>query len=90
MIGFNDLQQLIADSFLNGDTNIAGIIMFIIALAAIFCLIRNLSVGLVLSLPVSFLFSQLGVISGDVMILMIIVAVIGLSLTASNVFARKG
>lgn len=84
MLGIQDIQDLLADGFLDGNMAIAGIIMYALALIAIFALSRNIFHTLLISLPVTLVFSMLGVLSSDLMILMIIVTVLGLAYTARN------
>lgn len=93
MIGLADIQKIIADSFLNGDTTIAGIIMFSTVLAVLFMLFnRNVFIALILALPVTLIFSMMGVLSSDMTILLIIITVLGLAISGTTVFTggKKG
>lgn len=75
---------MIADGFCNGDTTIAGLIMFICVLALIFVLTRNVFHSLLLGLPVIFIFTAFGVLSTDMTVLLVIIAVLGLAMTARD------
>lgn len=91
MIGLADLQRIIADGFLNGDMMIAGLIMFSTVLAILFIIFKaNVFTALLMSLPVTLIFSLMGVLSGDMTILMIIVAVLGLAINTTSIFEGKG
>lgn len=91
MIGLADLQRIIADGFLNGDMMIAGLIMFSTVLAILFIIFKaNVFTALLMSLPVTLVFSLMGVLSGDMTILMIIVAVLGLAINTTSIFEGKG
>lgn len=80
MITLNDLQDLIGNTFFDGNTAVGGIIIYIMALAVIFVLSkRNITTALVLGLPMTLVFSTLGILSSDVMILLILVTVLGLA-----------
>ncbi len=84
MLDLNDFLDILAISFLDGDVAIAGILIYIAALIVIFALSRNVMNTLLISLPVTLVFSMLGILSTDVMLLMIIVTVLGLAYTARN------
>lgn len=86
MISMNDIQDLIASGFFDGSTEIAGMIMYAGALIVIFSLSRKLTQTLLISLPVTLIFSMLGVLSSDLMILLIIITVLGLAFTTRNVW----
>ena len=87
MIDLNDLQDLIGSSFFDGDSAIGGIVIYIAVLAAILVLSKkNLNMALILSLPITLIFTSLGVLSSDVSMLMIIVVVMGLAYRMRDVW----
>lgn len=86
MLSFTDIQELVSTGFFDGDMQIAGIVMYILVLVAIFALSRKTTQTLIISLPVTLVFSILGILSTDVMILLIIVTVLGLAATAQKVW----
>lgn len=86
MLSFTDIQELVSTGFFDGDLQIAGIVMYILVLVAIFALSRKTTQTLIISLPVTLVFSILGILSTDVMILLIIVTVLGLAATAQKVW----
>lgn len=90
MIGLADLQRILADSFLNGDMTIAGLIMFSMVLAVLFIIFKgNVFTALLMALPVTLIFSLMGVLSGDMTILMIIITVLGLAINTTSIFDGK-
>lgn len=86
MLSFTDIQELVSTGFFDGDMQIAGIVMYILVLVAIFALSRKTTQTLIISLPVTLVFSILGILSTDVMVLLIIVTVLGLAATAQKVW----
>jgi len=80
MISLNDLQDLIGISFFDGSSQIGGIVIYIAVLAVMLVLSKkNINTALILSLPVTLVFTTLGILSSDVSILLIIVTVLGLA-----------
>ena len=53
MLSIYDLQDLISISFFGGDMNIAGMVMYVVVLMAVFALTRKTTQTLVLSIPVT-------------------------------------
>lgn len=86
MLSLFDVQDLISTSFFDGDMQIAGMCMYILVLIAVFALSRKTTQTMILAIPVTLVFSVLGVLSTDMMVLLIIMAVLGLAYTARNVW----
>ena len=86
MLSIFDIQELVSTGFFDGNMQIAGIVMYILVLVAIFALTRKTTQTLILALPVTLVFSVIGVLSTDLMILLIIVSVLGLAATAQKVW----
>lgn len=86
MLSLYDIQDLVSTSFFDGDTQIAGMCMYILVLVAIFALSRKTTQTLIIAIPVTLVFSALGVLSIDLMVLLIIMTVLGLAFTARNVW----
>lgn len=85
MITLTDIQFMLGEDFFNGDMTLAGLGLFAIALILIFTLTRNIFQSLVIGLVFTGIFSYMGILSSDMMILLIIVIVLGLAMTAKNV-----
>lgn len=88
MLSLNEIQDLLADSFFNGSAEIAGLVMFstVLLLLAAFTAKKNLLMFFLITLPVILIFSTLGVLSQNMTVLMLLIAVIGLAMTARRVF----
>lgn len=90
MIGLVDIQNIIADSFFNGDLTIAGLVMFSTVLAVLFVIFKgNVFTALLMALPVTLIFSLMGVLSTDMTILLIIITVLGLAINTTSIFEGK-
>jgi hypothetical protein len=56
-------------------------------LGLLFALVKNLTATLIVSLPITLVFSSMGLISGDMMILIIIITVLGLAMVSRGVLS---
>ena len=90
MITLNDIQTMLGDSFFNGDLTLAGLALFGILIILIFALTKNVFQSLVIGLIGTAIFSYMGILTSDMMILLIIVIVLGLAMTARGVVGNKG
>lgn len=88
MLSLNEIQDLLADSFFSGSAEIAGLVMFsaVLLLLAAFTAKKNLLMFFLITLPVILIFSTMGVLSQNMTVLMLLIAVIGLAMTARRVF----
>lgn len=68
---------------------IAGIVMFAAVLLLLSVLLRDKFTVLVVSLPVTLIFTILGILPGDMTILLILVAVLGLAYAGRDAFSRR-
>ena len=87
MLDLSDITQILANSFFSGNTDIAGMVIFTITLAIVFIFVKRAFAALVISLPLAFIFSALGIVSQELMILMVIVAVLGLAFTSRKIWS---
>lgn len=87
-LGLDDVNSILADVFFNGDTTIMGLVLYTIVLAILFGMKKNVFQSLLLSLPMTLAFAFLGILSTDLTILLIIVTVLGLSITSTRAFNR--
>lgn len=72
----------------NGDTAIAGLMMFFFVMVIVFTITKNVFHSLILGLPLILVFSGMGILGGDMTIILIIVVVLGLAITARNTMSR--
>lgn len=89
MITFSTIQEILAETFFDNDLQIAGIMMYIIFLTIAFYVTKNLVAVMVVSIPLTLVFASMNILSGDLLIVMIIVIVIGLAITAGRTIAGR-
>lgn len=84
MITLSDIQYMLGDTFFNGDMTLAGLGLFAFGMILVFVLTKNVFQSLVIGLVFTAIFSYMGVLTADMMILLIVVIVLGLAMTARN------
>lgn len=82
MLQLSQVQTIVADTVFNGDVTIAGLTMFFMVMAMVFAISRNMFHSLLLGLPLILIFSALGILGGDMTIILIIIIVLGLGMSA--------
>ena len=87
MLDLANITQIVADNFTGGNTEIAGMLIFTVCLAIVFVFVKSVFAALVISLPMSFIFSTLGIVSQELMILLVIVAVLGMAVSSRKVWS---
>lgn len=88
MITLTDIQYMLGDTFFNGDMSLAGLGLFAFALILVFVLTKNIFQSLVIGLVFTGIFSFMGIVTSDMMILLIIVIVLGLAMTARTAVSK--
>lgn len=85
------LQSLLGDSLFGGNTEIAGLLMYGALLAAIFALAgrKNLIVSLLLAIVATLALATLGIISSNLTMLLIVIAVLGLAISVKDLATRS-
>lgn len=85
------LQSLLGDSLFGGNTEIAGLLMYGALLAATFALAgrKNLIVSLLLAIVATLAFATLGIISSNLTMLLIVIAVLGLAISVKDLATRS-
>lgn len=84
MITLTDIQYMLGDTFFNGDLTLAGLGLFAFAIILVFALTKNVFQSLVIGLIFTGIFSFMGILTADMMVLLIIVIVLGLAMTAKT------
>lgn len=84
MLSISDVQDLISQTFLDGNMTLAGIIMFGFTIVVLFGLLRNAFLALLAGMVVALFFTVAGVLPTDLTVLLIIVSVLGMAYTARN------
>lgn len=88
MLQLDEIVNLIAVNFFGGSIEIAGAVVFSIALMLLFAFTKNVFQTLLIALPVTFIFNLLGLLPSDMTILLLIVVVLGLAMSAKDTFRR--
>lgn len=89
MITFTTVQEMLAETFFDNNMTIAGMMMYIIAIGIAFAVTKNVTAVALISIPITLIFASVGVLAGDLLIVMIIVIVIGLAMTAGRTIAGR-
>lgn len=89
MITFTTVQEVLAETFFDNNMTIAGMMMYIIAIGIAFAVTKNVTAVVLISIPITLIFASVGVLAGDLLIVMIIVIVIGLAMTAGRTIAGR-
>lgn len=89
MITLTDIQYMLGDTFFNGDLTLAGLGLFAIAIILIFALTKNVFQSLIVGLIVTGIFSFMGILTADMMVLLIVVIVLGLAMTAKTAVSGR-
>lgn len=86
MITPDQFQSLLGDTFFSGSDIIAGIVIYVAVLMIVFVLSKKMTTALIISLPLTYIFSLMKILTNEMMILMIIVTVLGLAYTTRDVW----
>lgn len=86
MLSLNDFQSILANSFLDGNIEIAGIIMFAAVLLVVLALTKDTFRALLVGIVATMVFSLLGILSTELTILLIIVSVLGMAYSARAIW----
>lgn len=86
MIQFNDIINLIGQTFFGGNTAVAGIVILAIILAVVMAFSKSAFTTLIVAIPATLVFAYLNLIPDEVTIVMLLVCVLGLAYTARGVF----
>lgn len=89
MITLTDIQYMLGDTFFNGDLTLAGLGLFAVAIILIFVLTKNVFQSLIVGLIVTGIFSFMGILTADMMVLLIVVIVLGLAMTAKTAVSGR-
>lgn len=89
MITFSTIQEVLSETFFDNNMQIAGIMMYIIFLVIAFWVTKNLVAVMVISIPMTLIFASMNILSGDLLIVMIIVIVVGLAIAAGRTIAGR-
>lgn len=86
MIQFSDIFQIVGDSFFSGNVLLGGLIILTIVLALVYTLTKSAFAMLLISMPVTLVFSYMRVIPDEITIILLLVSVVGLAMSSKKVF----
>lgn len=89
MITLSMVQEILAETFFDNNMQIAGLMIYAVFLILAFAITRNLTAVMVISIPITLVFATLGVLNGDLLIVMIIVIVVGLAMVAGKTISGR-
>ena len=87
MIQFSDIFQIVGDSFFNGSVLLGGLVILTIVLALVYVFTKSAFAMLLISMPVTLVFSYMRVIPDEITIILLLVAVVGLAMSSKRVFS---
>lgn len=79
MLSASDITGILADGFFDGNSTIAGLVIFSGVMLLILLLIKKTDVSIIMMMPVSLIFGSLGILSTDLMVILVAVAVLMLA-----------
>lgn len=85
MIQLNDIFQIVGDSFFEGSVLLAGLVILTIVLALVYVFTKSAFAMLLISMPVTLVFSYMRVIPDEITIILLLVAVVGLAMSSRKV-----
>lgn len=89
MITLTQFRDIVADSVFGGDVTVTGLVIFTAILAIIFILMkRNIFASLVLAIPAAFVCSILGLLTTDMLMILVVICVLGLAMTSKKTFGE--
>lgn len=86
MITLEQIQLIVADSFLGGNLSIAGMAIFFIVMLAVFVLIKDKQSAMILMIPLTLIFSVLGILDTNLTVILIVIAVVSIAMKARRVW----
>lgn len=86
MLSVNEILDLIANTFFDGDLNMAGIVMYIAVLVLVITVSKNVFYALLIGMAATLLFTTMGILSTEIAVLLIIVSVLGLAYTSRSIW----
>lgn len=86
MLSIFDFQDLLSTSFFDGNMSIAGMVMYAVVLIIAFAVTRKTTQTLIISIPATLIFGAIGVLSVDLMVVMILVTVLALAFNSAKVW----
>ena len=86
MLSVNEILDLIANTFFDGNIDLAGIVMYIAVLVLVITVSKNVFYALLIGMAATLLFTTMGILSTEIAVLLIIVSVLGLAYTSRGMW----
>ena len=86
LIQFNDIFTILADSFFNGDTAIAGVIVLVAILAFVMAFSKKLVTTLIIAVPIVMIFAYLAYIPQEIGLIMLLIISLAIAFETRGVF----
>ena len=86
MLSIFDFQDLLSTSFFDGNMNIAGMVMYAVVLIIAFAVTRKTTQTLIIAIPATLIFGGIGVLSVDLMVVMVLITVLALAFSSAKVW----
>ena len=86
MINLEQLTQILANGFFNGDVAIAGMCIFGVLMALVFTMFgkKSMMAAFGVMLPLTVIFNALGVLADALTILLVLISILGLAVTTKK------
>lgn len=90
MISPNQFIDMLGASFFGGSSEMAGLVVYVVILALLFGFTRHVFQTLIIALPITFIFSGagLGILPGDMVLMLVVIVVLGLAMTSKKALTR--
>lgn len=75
----SDMVDILADGLFDGNTTVAGLLMFSGVMLLVLLLIKKPDVSIIMMMPVSLIFGALGILNTDLMVILVAVSVLMLA-----------
>lgn len=91
MITIQEFQSIVGDALFGGSFELAGIAIYAGVLAVVFaCLARKQTfAAFALMVPITFIFTSMGVLTTGITVLLVFMSVLGMGLTSKNLAGRS-
>lgn len=87
MITLDTIIRILGDTFVGGDSGIAGTIVLIGILAVVMAITKKTMTTLVLAIPLIMIFAVLGYLPSEIGIMMLVVVALTIGLESRGVFS---
>lgn len=79
VLSASDMVDILADGLFDGNTTVAGLLMFSGVMLLVLLLIKKPDVSIIMMMPVSLIFGALGILNTDLMVILVAVSVLMLA-----------